>query len=120
MIRRYKAISPDAFFFLMTMPETNKDEGYVKKCADQSALMYEFAETFDKTYVLDLRKYGPDYTDEKFKDAFFLHGHLSPMGYKLTADMTAAYIDYIIRSDFRTFVKAGLILTGFYGEDDLK
>lgn len=117
LIRRYKEISPDAFFFLLTMPEDRTDAAAAAKYAAHSDLLYAFSEALDKTYVIDLRKYGPDYSDEKFKRAFYLHGHLNPMGYKLTADMVASYIDYIVRSDPFAFRRAGLIGTGFHGED---
>lgn len=63
---------------------------------------------FPESYVIDLREYAPVY-DEKFKDIYFLNGHLSPMGYKLTADLVMSYVDYIIRHNYAHFKTAGLI-----------
>ena len=41
-------------------------------------------------------------------------GHMNPAGYLLTAKMTMAYIDYIIRSDFKAFRDVGFIGTDLY------
>ena len=114
IIQRMKKIQPDAFFFLMTMPKEPSDDERRKdlKVAHRKVL-FDLAKHFENTYVLDFYEYAPCY-DKKFKDTFFLRGHMNPMGYKLTADMTCAYIDYIIRHDPEKFSKAGLIGTDFY------
>ena len=70
------------------------------------------AEYFTDSYVLDFYEYAPKY-DEEFHRRFFLRGHLNPMGYKFTADITLAYIDYIIRNNWEDFRKAGLIGTPY-------
>ncbi len=57
---------------------------------------------------LDIRKYGPEY-DAEFTKAFFLMGHLNPMGYIFTAKMVASYIDYIIRKNPEDFKKIGFV-----------
>lgn len=115
IIRRYKEIQPQAKFFLMTMVHTgDKDTDAV---ADAHAeLLYKIAEKFDNTYVIDLCKYGPVY-DDFFKSKFYLHGHLNPMGYELTARMVMSYIDYIIRHNMSDFKRAGLIGTGIEDVD---
>lgn len=108
IIQRYKQISPDAKFFFMTMPKEGENDELREKHAE---LLYEFTKEFTNSYVIDLYKYGPVY-DAKFKENFYLHGHLNPMGYVLTAKMTMSYIDYIIRSNPQDFKKAGFINTG--------
>ena len=65
--------------------------------------LYELAEYFDNSYVIDLYRYGPRY-DEEYRENYNLYYHLNPMGYILTAKMIDSYIDYIIRAnpdDFR-------------------
>lgn len=42
-------------------------------------------------------------------------GHLNPMGYALTAKMTASYIDYIIRHNTEDFKEVGFIGTDLHG-----
>jgi len=101
IIARYKAIQPRAKFFLVTFPDDpgNKDELRIKHCE----ALYKLSEFYENCYVLDLYKYGPKY-DDRFKEKFFLYGHMNAEGYILTANMVDSYIDYIIRhnpDDFR-------------------
>ena len=111
IIQRYKEIEPDAKFFLMTMPKKGREERDAK-CDKHAALLYQMAERFSNTYVLDLMKYAPVY-DESFVEKFFLNGHMNPCGYILTAQMTMSYIDYIIRHNMKDFAEVGLIGTPF-------
>ena len=107
IIQQYKAIQPDAKFFLVTMPQ----DGRVGKEAlgdAHAARLHELAAYFDNTYVIDLRAYAPVY-DEAFKERFFLYGHLNPMGYRFTAEMIGSYIDYIIRHNPKDFEMVGFI-----------
>lgn len=105
IIARYREISPGAKFFLVTIPKSPWErEDYGEK---HRRLMYDIAERFDGTYVVDLRQYGPDYSTEEFQRAFFLLGHLSPAGYLLTGRLLASYIDYIIRHNFEDFRTIG-------------
>lgn len=106
IVSRLKEISPRAKFFFVTMPEQN-DEPKKQTAAAHAALMYDFAGLFANSYVIDLRKYAPCY-DEDFKQKFFCNGHMNTAGYYLTAVMIASYIDYIIRSDFKSFKENGL------------
>ena len=107
IISKYKEISPDAKFFLVTFPNENDPEK--KQVAlDVRKLLYDFAEIFDNTYVLDLYEYAPLF-DEKFKENYFLHGHMNPMGYLFFAKMIDSYIDYIIRHNLKDFKYVGLI-----------
>ena len=107
IISKYKEISPDAKFFLVTFPNENDPEKE-KATQDMRKLLYDFAEIFDNTYVLDIYNYGPVY-DEKFKEKYFLHGHMNPMGYLFTAKMIDSYIDYIIRHNPDDFKHVGFI-----------
>lgn len=109
IITRYKEIQPKAKFFLMTMPRN--EHGSVS--AEHTRLLYELAELFDYTYVLDFDKYAPVY-DSEFKSKFYLGGHLNAAGYMLTAEMVMSYIDYIIRHNMEDFSQAGFIGTEFH------
>ena len=73
--------------------------------------LYNMAEYFENSYVIDLYKYGPVY-DENFKKKFFLHGHMNPSGYILTAELIDSYIDYIVRHNPDDFKNAGFINSG--------
>ena len=69
IIQRYKKIQPRSKFFLMTMADEGKSDVKIKEKQAHAALLYDFAEKFDNTYVIDLHKYAPTY-DEKFKEIF--------------------------------------------------
>ena len=119
IIQRYKTISPDARFFLVTIPRSAHYDDERNSAADkQRALMYEFAKMFSNTYVVDLREYAPLY-DADFRSKFFLSGHMSPTGYILTAKFITSYIDYIIRHNMQEFRDVGLM--GYdYNRDSVK
>ncbi len=111
IIERYKKIQPRAKFFLTTFPDCGRD----KKIIDtQRKLIFDFAEKFDNTYVIDFTEYAPEYNEE-FKKRFYLNGHLNPMGYLFTAKMYASYIDYIIRHNWDDFKEVGFIGTDLHG-----
>lgn len=114
IIQRLKQIQPRAKFFLMTMADGGKNDPRIQDRQAHAALLYDFAEKFDNTYVIDLLKYAPKY-DEKFHENFFLLGHMNPMGYILTAKMVASYIDYIIRHNPEDFKEVGFIGTDLHG-----
>lgn len=116
IIQRYKKISPDAKFFLVTPPLRGTDDRR-EKYRRVAEIFYELAKIFSHTFVIDLQKYGPDYDDAEFKDAFYLGGHLSPAGYALTADMMCSYIDYIIRNNPKEFKLLGFQNTPLYTAD---
>ncbi len=112
MFLKYKAIAPNAKFFLMTAPRGTENEERAALYDRHQEFLYQLAERFPNTYVLDLRKYGPVY-DEKFRENFFMGGHMNPMGYVLTAKMVASYIDFIIRRNPADFMQVGFINTPF-------
>lgn len=109
IIQRLKKIQPRAKFFLMTMP---KEEGrrIREKTQAHRKILYDIAEYFDNTYVLDFYAYAPVYDDE-FRKKFYMGGHLNPMGYVFTAHMVASYIDFIIRHNTEDFKEVGFIGT---------
>ena len=109
IIQRLKTIQPRAKFFLMTMPRETSRRNQEKSQSHRKAL-YNLADYFDNTYIIDLYEYAPVYDDE-FKKKFYMGGHLNPMGYVLTAHMTASYIDYIIRHNPEDFKEVGYIGT---------
>jgi hypothetical protein len=113
IIQRYKEISPDAKFFLMTMPVSpDRPVERVVLENEHAKLIHAMAAHFDNAYVLDLRRYAPVY-DETFRWNFYLNGHMNPMGYILTAKMTMSYMDFIIRHNPDDFREVGLIGTPF-------
>ena len=104
-------IQPQAKFFFVTMMNHEGSANNDKRASHAKAL-YELAEYFDNSYVIDLYTYGP-YYDAEYKEQFNLYHHLNPMGYIMTAKMVDSYIDYIIRKnpdDFRRvpFIGKGL------------
>lgn len=106
IVQRYKTISPDAKFFFVTMPKESEDRDDIRQA--HRKLMYDFAEKFDNSYVIDLYQYAPRYDDE-FRKKFYLYGHLNPAGYSLTAKMMLSYIDYIVRHNLDDFKKLGFV-----------
>ena len=114
MFNKLRSIQPKARFFLMTMPVCPEDdEEHARLKTEHAELMRKIAWCNEYTYVIDLHEYGPAY-DKQFHDEFYLGGHLNPMGYLLTAKMTAAYIDYIIRSKPEDFAQIGFIGKPFH------
>ncbi len=112
IIMRYKEIQPRAKFFFVTMPKSDNDDQNKKALAHRE-LLYKFSESFDSCYVIDLNEYGPTY-DKKFKEHYYLYGHLNASGYILTANMIDSYIDYIVRHNPDDFRRVGFIGTDLY------
>ncbi len=113
IIERLKEISPDAKFFFVTMPKNDTDSPERIALRDAHAeLLYELAEYFSNAYVINLRRYAPVY-DAAFRKKFYMGNHLNPMGYVLTAEMMASYIDYIIRTHPADFRETGFIGTPY-------
>ena len=108
IILKYKQIQKDAFFFLITMPRENDDDPGAAQKDEHQKLMYEIANKYENTFVLDIRKYGAVYDDE-FKKKFYYLSHMNAAGYRYTAKIIESYIDYIIRNDFERFKEVGFI-----------
>ena len=118
IISKYKEIQPHAKFFLMTMPRDGADAERNAIYDQMSELIRAIAKLFSNCFVLDFRKYAPDY-DETFKKKFFLGGHLNVQGYRLTALMVESYIDYLIRAYPEEFKQCGYIGKPFYNGENL-
>jgi hypothetical protein len=109
IIQRLKNISPDARFFFVTFAKEPEHDPVI--ALGHRQLMYDLTKLFKNSYVIDLYQFGPVY-DDKFKENFYLLGHMTPTGYILTAKIIASYIDYIIRNNPTDFKKIGFINTG--------
>lgn len=109
VIQKYREISPKSRIFLMTMvPDGNNDE-FKDVCIEaHRKLLYELADMFEFTYVLDFCEYAPPH-DAEFRRHFYLGGHLNAMGYLLTAQQVMTYIDYIIRNNYEDFAQTAFI-----------
>ncbi len=116
IIQRYKEIQPRAKFFLMTLPRRMEDEQNKKLRDEHANILHGLAELFENCYVLDFRKYAPEY-DEEFHKQFFI-GHMTAAGYRLTALMVESYIDYIIRHHMEDFKQIGFVGTPYYNETE--
>ena len=112
VISKYKEISPEAKFFLMTMANETNAERRAKIKAHRE-LLYSIAEKIPNTYVLDIFEYGPEYNAD-FKKLFYLGGHMNPMGYIFTAKMVMSYIDYTVRKHPEDFAQVGFIGKGVH------
>lgn len=117
IIQKYKAIEPRAKFFLLTMPRETMDDSDPREAVRKhhAEILHSLAALFDNTYVIDLWKYGP-MQDSRYRENFYLGGHLTAGGYLLTAQMVMSYIDYIIRSNPEDFAQVGFIGTPFYNK----
>ena len=114
IIQKIKKVQPKARIFLVTIPRDPKCPINEKRDA-HAKLLHDFAEMFEFTYVIDLRKYAPVY-DEDFRKKFFLSGHMNAAGYLFTAKMIASYMDYIIRHNMEDFSQVGFIGTGYHSD----
>ncbi len=115
LLARLREIQPDAVLFLITMPQADEwNRSGVREIVEaHRALMYEMAAHFGNAYVLDLYRYAPVH-DKAYTDAFYMGGHLSPVGYRIAAEQIVSYIDYIVRHDPAAFRQVGLIGTPYY------
>ena len=102
LIRKIKEFQPKARIFLITIPK------YDETAEKAAALLYDFAENYDFTYVIDLKKYAPKY-DAEFYSKYFVGGHMNPMGYLLTSKFIMSYIDYIVRHNMEDFKQVPFI-----------
>ena len=117
IIQRYKEIQPNAKFFFITVPKSYRSNVLSERSEKIKAIrdaILELSKFFENSYVIDLYKYAPDYNDEKFKKSFFLHAHLNPAGYYLSAIMISSYIVFIVRHNFEDFSQLGFVGTEFY------
>ena len=67
------------------MPRYTRDtDAIVELRRKHSDLLYQMGELFSNTYVLDFHQYALVF-DERFRDLYFLQGHMNPWGYALIA-----------------------------------
>ena len=64
---------------------------------------------FDRTWLIDLEKYGPDFTDPELKSRYFVMGHMNAAGYQLIAWTFMTYINWIIENNMESFSDIALI-----------
>ncbi len=108
IIQRYRAIAPDAPFFLLTTPNADDAEERAELRRKLAEAVRRIAECFDNCYVIDLYEYAPR-IDPEFRRKFNLTGHLNPAGYLLVGKLVCSYIDYIVRHNFEKFKTVGLM-----------
>ncbi len=114
IIQRIRTMQPHAPFFLITIPRgLNRAVDDCELHREIADLLTQMASLFPDTYVIDLFRYAPP-LDENFKRRFYLHGHMSPAGYRFAAVMIASYIDFIIRHNPEKFRQVGFIGTEFF------
>lgn len=109
IVSRYKEICPDATFFFVTIPKSDDPVAQEKTPAITKAL-YDLQAYFENAYIIDLYQYGPVY-DARFREQYYLHGHMSPSGYILTAQLIDSYIDHIVRRHPDRFKHVGFVTT---------
>lgn len=107
---------PHAHFFLMTCPRDGSAPDRAALYDRHAAFLYHLAEIFPRTWVMDFRRYAPEY-DAFFKEKFYMSGHLNPAGYLLTGKMVASYLDYIVRHNMDYFAQIGFIGSPLYNKD---
>ena len=110
ILQRYRAIAPDSFFFLMTIPQSGEDSERSRLEDEHRTLLLGLKDMFPRTYILDLRRWAPTY-DEAFRRRYFVGGHMNPMGYIYTARLVLTYLDHIIEQDWDQFTQVGFINT---------
>lgn len=102
IIQRVKSLVPGAHVFLVTIPTL-----YDKP--DFSAEIRKLTGMFDRTWLIDLEKYGPDFTDPELKSRYFLMGHMNAAGYQLIAWTFMTYINWIIDNNMDAFSDIALL-----------
>lgn len=114
IIQRIQILQPRAKIFLVSMPKSGADTDEIRK--RHRDFLYGLTKVFKNTYLIDLYTYAP-INDESYRKTFWL-GHLTPMGYVLTARMIESYIDYLIRENPEEFSEVGFIGTDLYYKKD--
>ncbi len=102
IIQRVKSLQPRARFFVVTLPTL-----YAKE--DFSAEIRKLTGIFDNVYLIDLEKYGQDFSDPGLKERYFVMGHMNAAGYQLIAWTFMTYINWIIENNLPAFSDIGLV-----------
>ena len=108
-------IQPSEVIKVLYIVVAAKQMTYLKEYRDINSFLsvVQMAAHFGNAYVLDLYRYAPVH-DKAYIDAFYMGGHLSPVGYRIAAEQIVSYIDYIVRHDPAAFRQVGLIGTPYY------
>ena len=109
IIQRLRIRQDKARFFFVTMPQN--ENGSLSPA--HTKLLYDLAELFPHSYVIDLDRYAPPH-DAAFRESFYMGGHLNAAGYRLVAKQIASYIDYIIRHNMDDFRQIGFVGTPYH------
>ena len=102
IIQRLKTLVPEAKFFVVTLPTLFREERF-------STEIRKLPGIFDNTYLIDLEKYGPDFTNPQLKARYFNMGHMNAAGYQLIAWTFMTYINWIIENDWEAFSHIALL-----------
>ena len=109
IIQKIRSVQPKCRIFLVTMPVMAADsEETVAKIDTHAEFLRNLADTFEFTYLIDLRKYAPVH-DEQFVSTYYCGGHFNAMGYLLAANQISTYIDYIIRNNPKDFTQVAFL-----------
>ena len=112
IIQKLRKFEPKCRIFVMNMPKEHPEDKTKKERYDRHAkFIRSLVKYFDFLYVIDLRKYSPIY-GRRFGKKYFLGGHMSALGYKMTADMVITYVDYIIKHNIEDFCQIGFVGKG--------
>ncbi|MBQ3219607.1 MAG: SGNH/GDSL hydrolase family protein [Clostridia bacterium] len=115
IIHRIKEIQPRAKIFLVSPlrhgDKVDEKREYVRD------LLKGLSEMYSNTYLLDMFTYAPVQNAE-YNTVLCLGGHLTPMGYIVSARMIESYIDYIIRKNPDDFKQVAFIGTDLYYQDE--
>ena len=102
IIQRLKTLVPGAHIFVVTLPTL-----YGKK--EFSAEIRKLPAMFDRTWLIDLERYGQDFTDPELKSRYFLMNHMNAAGYQLMAWTFMTYINWIIDNNMEDFSDIALM-----------
>lgn len=104
IIQKVKSIQPKCIIFTVTMPVGE---------SDWNKVIRGMADKFENVYTIDLEPLTTLYKSSDFRTKYYLHGHMSPVGYLYTAYLFINYIDYIVRTNPDKFKGVGLIGTEY-------
>lgn len=113
IIQRIREIEPKSRIFLITIPRLEWHESRFEAEDRHQQLLYEIADLFEFTYVMDMRKYLPT-ADAFFKEKTFLGGHMNAVGYLFFARAVMTYTDYIIKTNTDDFRQIGFVGTKYH------
>lgn len=102
IIQRLKSIAPGAHIFLVTLPAYFGGKEFSTEIRKLPAM-------FDRTYLIDLEKYGQDFSDPEMRSKYYLMNHMNAAGYQLAAWTFMTYINWIIEHNMEAFSDIALM-----------